>query len=88
MSTTITVPKFWLFHYQCGCVYGVLVADQRPRRVIATEAHAWRDFYRGSKKRRALASATHCYVTESETFTASMPFGPHDVQACMKESTP
>ena len=82
MSTTVTVPKFWVMHYRCGHVYGILVADQRPQRVVATEEHAWKDFHRGHKKRAARRRAEGCYVTESET-VPDMASGPHDVQACL-----
>jgi len=87
MSTTITVPKLWVFHYRCGCVYGALVADQRPQRVIATPDQACQDFYRGRKKLRKRVQAERCYVRGAETVPA-MVHGPHAVVTCMGQSTP
>lgn len=89
MSVTIEVPKFWVFRYRCGCAYGVLVADQRPQRVIATEDQAWHDFYRGKKNRRAKARAWN--KAEPSESVPDFAGGAHDVAACIqarREATP
>lgn len=55
MTTTIEIPRFWVFRMPCGCVYGSLLADQRfpgfPDHVVATKEQAWAEFYEGEKRR-------------------------------------
>lgn len=72
MSTTIEIPRFWVFRMPCGCVYGSLVADQRfngwdPNGpVITTAGQAWDDFYEGEKRRGNRDKKDGRYVTAED----------------------
>lgn len=75
MSTTIEIPKFWLFHCTCGAPFGAIIADQTfggkaSGPIIATPEQAWDEFYDRKNQERNAARKRGVYVTASETIDA------------------
>ena len=67
MTTTIEIPRFWVFRMPCGCVYGSVLADQRfADHVVATKDQAWTEFYAGEKRRGNRDEKTGRYVTAED----------------------